>query len=343
MAYISFQPSDYFNTKLYTGNNSSNAITGVGFQPDLVWTKNRGSSGSHMLFDAIRGVLYRLSADTNEANASYSNSLTSFDSDGFTLNDWGGVNSNSNTFVSWNWKANGAGSANTDGSINTTATSVNTTAGFSMCKYTGTGSGGATIGHGLGVVPKTIWVKNLDATNDWRVYHHSIGNTHRLVLNDSTGDNNDDSAWNDTSPTSSVFTVGSSTSTNASSQAHIAYCFAEKTGFSKFGTYNGNGSANGTFVYCGFKPSLIICKRSDSSGWWSMFDLKRDGYNPDNDALFPSTSDAENTSDFMDILSNGFKLRDSNTNLNNGGSKYLYWAWASEPLVASNGDVATAR
>ena len=341
MAYISFQPSDHFNCVLYTGNSSTNAITGVDFQPDLVWTKNRGSSGSHMLYDAIRGALYRLSADTTESNASYAGGLTSFDSDGFTLGNWGGVNSNSNTFVSWNWKANGAGSANTDGSINTTATSVNTTAGFSICKWTGNSSN-ATIGHGLGVVPQTIFVKNLADAESWSVYHHSIGNTHSLFLDTDGGDSSNSKYWNNTSPTSTTFSVGNGGEVNGSGDAMIAYCFTEKVGFSKFGTYNGTGNADGSFIYTGFEPSLIMIKRSDATAQWQMRDDQR-GVNGAIKTLYTDSAEAETSGDTFDILSNGFKIRNDSTAHNGGGNKYLYWAWAKNPIVASNGDVGTAR
>jgi len=343
MAFTTIDKSSlHFNTLLYSGNSSARSLTGVGFAPSLVWIKERTSTSDHMLFDQPRGVQKYISSNLTNAEQTSAGMLTAFDSDGFSLGSGNDVNDNGQTYVAWNWKAGGAGSANTDGSINSTATSANTTAGISIIKYTGTGSA-ATVGHGLGAVPKTIWIKKTSGSESWGVYHNSIGNTHFLQFNTTGGDSNNDTFWNDTTPTSSVFSIKSDAGVNGSGQTYIAYCFAEKTGFSKFGTYNGNGNANGTFVYTGFKPSLIIIKRSDATGWWSMFNDKSLGYNADNNALFPSSNDAENTSNFLDIVSNGFKLRDSNANLNNSGSKYVYMAFAKAPLVGSNNVPATAR
>jgi hypothetical protein len=237
MAYTGINKStDYFNTKLYSGNGAStHAITGVGHQPDFVWIKKRSGTGSHNLVDAVRGVQTAIESNTTGAQGTYSNNLSAFGTDGFTVGSGSLVNDNGETFVSWNWKANGAGSANTDGSINTTATSVNTTAGFSICKWEGTGAN-ATIGHGLGAVPKFYIVKNVDATNDWNVYHHDLGNTHRFFLNTTQAAEDNASAWNDTSPTSSVFSIGTNTNVNQSGSTMIAYVFAEKIGYSQFGS-----------------------------------------------------------------------------------------------------------
>jgi hypothetical protein len=354
MAYISFQPKDYFKTLLYTGNSSSpRTITGVGFQPDFTWIKPRNLAYSHTLVDAVRGAsgngslsgtLISNSTGSPEGDTNSDGTITAFTSDGFTLtagSSSSGRTNGSYNYASWNWKANGAGSSNSDGSITSTV-SANTTSKFSIVKWTGTGAN-ATIGHGLGTTPETIFVKSLVDAENWCVYHKNIGNTHSLFLNTTGGDSSNTKFWNNTSPTSTTFSVGNGGEVNGSGDAMIAYCFTGLTGFSNFGTYNGNGNADGPFVYTGFKPSLIIFKRSDSTGWWSMFNDKSLGYNPDNNALFPSSNDAENTSDFIDIVSNGFKLRDSNANLNNDGSKFLYWAWAAAPLVGSNNVPCTAR
>ena len=238
MSYISFQPNDHFNTKLYTGNASTNAITGVGFQPDWTWIKGRGTTNAHMLFDAVRGVGEAINSNTPNAEATVSTAFTAFDSDGFTVGNYSETNTNSENYVSWNWKAGtGQGSSNTDGSTNTTYTSVNTTAGFSISKWTPSGSA-ETVGHGLGAVPKVIITKNLGASQGWFTYHHSIGNTKYLLLNSTAAEATDSNAWNNTTPTSSVFSVGS----QFGGSPYIAYCFAEKKGFSKFGSYTGNGS-----------------------------------------------------------------------------------------------------
>ena len=346
MAYTTIKkPTDYFNTKLYTGTGSSNAITGVEFQPDFTWLKVR-SNGTygHALFDAVRGVNKSLSsnADSAEENdaTSGNTSLNSFDSDGFTLGGfYNKVNQSGQTFASWNFKANGAGSANSDGATASTV-SANTTSGFSCVKWTGTGSA-TTVGHGLGAVPKMIIVKNLGQNLDWRVGHTNIAWTHRLCLNSGSPENNDDSAWNDTAPTSSVFTVGSSTCTNSSGYEMIAYVFTEKVGYSKFSKYIGNGNADGTFVYTGFKPALVIIKRADADKNWYTNDIKRDGYNTDNPYLSPNLNAAETGGTELDLLSNGFKIRASGTGHNSDGATYIYMAIAAEPIVGDS--PATAR
>ena len=346
MAYITFQPSDYFNTKLYTGNGSTNAITGVGFQPDWVWIKRRDGTNTHNLFDAVRGATKGLESNEALAEQTLSTALTSFDSDGFTLGSGGDVNGSSASQVSWNWKANGQGSSNTDGTINTTYTSVNTTAGFSISKYVGTGSNG-TIGHGLGAVPKWIVVKNLDTSDSWNVYHTDMGNGKRLLLDTNGAANTNSTPWNDTSPTSSLFSVGTNTGTNKSGSNLIAYAFAEKKGFSRFGYYKGNGDLNGPFIYTGFKPGFVIIKNYYRTGeHWFIHDTKRQTFNVNNKYLLANESSAEATSNShaIDILSNGFKTRTTNESTNYSTSDtYIYMAFAEEPLVSSNNIPATAR
>ena len=345
MAYTTInKSSDYFNTKLYTGTGSSNAITGVGFQPDLVWLKPRNYADHHRLMDAVRGQ-YTIYSNRNVGQDANSSHFTSFDSDGFTLaGSDGGWNSSSYNYVSWNWRAGGGqGSSNTDGTINTTYTSVNTTSGFSICQWEGTGAN-ATIGHGLGVVPKMYIVKNIDATNDWNVYHHKMGNTHRLFLNTTAGKEDNASAWNDTSPTSSVFSVGTNTNVNQSGSTMIAYVFAEKTGFSKFGKYTGNGNDDGTFVYTGFKPAFVLIKNTTTSGeWWVTNDSRRNPSNIVDKDLFPNVNNAEAVHSRQDFLSNGFKFRSTANNSNKNGDEYVYMAFAAAPLVGSNNVPCTAR
>jgi hypothetical protein len=346
MAFINFQPKDYFNTKKYSGTGSAQSITGVGFQPDWCWIKNAssGSNYSHTLTDAVRGVTKHSS--TNNTNAEYTSTteITSFDSDGFTVGTDVGVNSNGSTLISWNWKANGQGSANTDGTINTTYTSANTTSGFSISQYTGTGAN-ATVGHGLGVAPKMVIVKRTNTTGGWTVYHSSVGNTKYLYLHTTNAEATASSIWNNTSPTSSVFTVGTDGEVNASGSTYIAYCFAEKKGFSKFGSYIGNGSTDGPMIYTGFKPAFIIAKTYGFTGNWILWDNKRDGYNETLKRVYPNLSTAEESSTAygVDILSNGFKLRGTASNLwNSGNSTYIYMAFSEEPLVSSNGVPNTA-
>ena len=343
MAYISFQPKDYFNTKLYTGTGSTNAVTGVGFQPDWVWIKNRSTTPNHNLFDAIRGATYRIYSDNNSAQVQATDSLTSFDSDGFTLGNGSPCNGSGNGIVSWNWKANGSGSSNTDGSITSTV-SANTTAGFSIVKYTGNLTSGANIGHGLGVKPAMIIIKNLDAAESWLCYHTSLGATKHIKLNATEAAGTATSRFNDTEPTTSLFTVGNDPQTNGNSNDMIAYCFAEKKGFSKFGSYTGNGSNDGTFVYTGFKPAWVMIKRTNTAEGWYIIDNKRTGFNEANYALIAQDSSAEETgTNRINLLSNGFKATTSNTAVNGSSDNYIYMAFAEHPLVSSNDIPATAR
>ena len=351
MAYISFQPSDYFNTKLYTGNGSTQSITGVGFQPDWLWIKNRDGTNNHILQDAVRGATKSLESDGTGAETTSSTRVTSFDSDGFSIGSAGTNNTNTNNYVSWNWKANGSGSANTDGDINSTV-SANTTSGFSIVKYTGNGSSNQTVGHGLGVAPAVIMYKGIDAVHNWLVYHQSLGATQGIVLNLSGVAVTGSGYFDNTAPTSSVFSVsttGGNDQNNVSSEDYIAYCFAEKKGFSKFGSYTGNGSADGTFIYTGFKPAFFLYKLSSANGQnWTIHDNKRIGYNPVGHLLHPDLSNAESNQQsgslyVSDFCSNGIKIRGTDSNINGSGNTYIYLAFAEHPLVSSNDIPATAR
>ena len=343
------KPNLHFNTNLYTGNGSTqHSITGVGFQPDLVWIKGRGSTYNHFWFDAVRGVGKQIYSNATTAEGTNLNNLYSFDSDGFSLAQSGNddvTNQNNINFASWNWKANGAGSANTDGSINTTATSVNTTAGFSICKWAGSGAN-ATIGHGLGVAPKMIITKSL-GTSAWGVYHESLGNTKVLFLDTTAAESANVAYWNNTSPTSSVFSVGTDSAVNHSGNDMIAYCFAEKKGYSKFGSYTGNGNADGTFVYTGFKPAFVLVKRYSGTEQWQMTDSVRDkDVSPNFARLNPDTTSAESTNTTwakIEKFSNGFKLGGTDTVSNGSGSSYIYMAFAENPIVGSNNVAAVAR
>ena len=354
MAYTTInKPTDYFNTKLYTGTGSSNSITGVGFQPDLTWIKSRSNAYEHKLTDVVRGVTKELHSNDTSAESTDANGLTAFDSDGFTVGSTTGFNGSSATFTSWNWKAgNSAGSSNTDGSITSTV-SADTTAGFSIFTFTGTGAN-ATVGHGLGAVPKMFIVRRVDSGNNWRVYHHSIGNTKMLSLEQNASSSTQSNFTNNTDPTSSVISLGSLGSANASGGTMVCYAFAEKKGYSKFGSYTGNGNADGTFVYTGFKPAFIITKSSSSGGQyynWGMWDTARSPSNVNNKILAANTSDDENNSSNLganqniDFLSNGFKHRSADVVNNQSGVTYIYMAFAEEPLVANVGQSipATAR
>ena len=346
MAYTTINKSSlHFNTVTYTGNGSTQNITGVGFQPDLVWAKRRSADGWHFWTDAVRGagkVVYSNRTDA-EFTDTDSSDINSFLSDGFSVGSNADINGNGQTHVGWNWKANGAGSANTDGTINSTV-SVNTTAGFSIVKYTGTGSN-ATVGHGLGAVPKWIIVKNLSASgNSWCVYHSGIGNTAAAFLEGTVVPHAHVDYWNNTSPTSSVFYIGAGTGTNGNGNNLIAYCFAEKTGYSKFGSYTGNGSSSSpTFIYTGFKPKFVMVKVTNEADDWFMQDNKRDGYNDDNEWLQASNANAEGTNNNrVRLLSNGFSVPTTDKSHNKNGNSYIYMAFG-QSLVGSNNVPCTAR
>jgi len=336
------KPTDYFNTKLYTGNGSTQSITGVGFQPDMVWTKVRSTTDNHNLEDAVRGAGETLYPDLTLAEYTDATAITSFDSDGYSIGSQGNVNANTQTFVSWNWLASNTTASNTDGSITSTV-SANTTSGFSIVSWTGSGAN-ATIGHGLSSVPKTIIVKNRSTLDSWMVYHVGAGSNAYLHLETTNGALSPSTAqFQATTPTSSFFYVGTADGTNKSSSNMIAYCFAEKKGFSKFGSYVGNLSDDGVFCYLGFKPSFLMVKDTTTAEDWFMYDNRRPSYNY-NHYLRANTSGAEVTTDnWVDFLSNGFKLRKGQTGTNRSGDTYIYMAFASEPLVGSNNVPATAR
>ncbi len=352
MAFINFQPKDYFNTKLFTGTGSSNSVTGVGFQPDWCWIKNAssGSNYSHQLYDAIRGVTKRIFSDLTTAEETDAQALTAFGTDGFSVGTNVGVNSNGSTIASWNWKANGAGSSNTNGSITSTV-SASTTSGFSILKYTGNGVDNSSIGHGLNSAPEMIILKGYSGAEDWMVYHKGLtaGYEIRLNSNGAESDDGSNATWGDNHPNninSSTFEVGYAGDSNGSGTDYIAYCFHSVKGFSKFGSYVGNGSTDGSFIYTGFKPAFIIAKKYGATGDWILWDNKRDGYNETLKRVYPNLSTAEESSTAygVDILSNGFKLRGTGANLWNGGNDtYIYMAFSEEPLVSSNGVPATAR
>ena len=340
------KPSDYFNTKLYTGDGtSSHGITGVGFQPDWIWIKRRDVAGWHYLFDPIRGANKTLYSNLDSGETTDTNNLQSFDSDGFTVGTQADMNQSGGTFVSWNWLGANGTASNTDGSITSTV-SANTTSGFSVVSYTGTGSS-ATIGHGLGSELACYIIKQRNTTGGWIVYHQantSSPETEYLRL-DKTDSTVDDAIFNDTAPTSSVFSIGTNAPVNTSGGTYIAYCFAEKKGFSKFGSYTGNGSTDGIFVYTGFKPAFVMGKRTNSTEDWFLFDSTRDTHNVNHKLLYPNGTNAEYTgvSARNDFLSNGFKMRIIDNKENGSGSTYIYMAFAEEPFVTSTGIPGTAR
>ena len=357
MAYTTINKgSSYMDTSIWSGNGSTsdrNITSGVN-GGDLVWTKRRNNTYPHILFDSVRTFLGTKGISSQDTSAegtvaSEGNGFIGGTGDSFiTLKEGTGdiayTNATGGDYVAWNWKANGAGSANTDGDINSTV-SVNTTAGFSIVKYTGNATADQSIGHGLGVTPKMIIIKNLDATASWMVYHHSLGYNSGTIprflqLDNTNAQNNGGTNDFPAPPTSSVFKVGSYSTMNGSGNDIIAYCFEEVAGYSKFGSYTGNSNADGTFVYTGFKPSWVMLKRTDSTSNWTVYDNKRLGYNVDNNGILANTSDAEYTDDRIDLLSNGFKLRANHAEVNTG--TYIYMAFG-QTLVGTNNIPGNAR
>ena len=329
--------SQYMNTVLWTGTGSQQNITGLGFSPDLVWVKERSAADNHQLADTVRGANKILYSDlTNAEDLGSTQKIQSFDSDGFTIGTSAAVNQSSQTYVGWSWRASDSTAvSNTDGTITSTV-SANTTSGFSVVTYTGNGTAGSTVGHGLGSTPKFIITKARTGTNDWGVYHTSIGNTAAVFLSGNYAVNTNIVFWNNTSPTSSVFTIGTNNVCNTNTVPYVAYCFAEVEGFSKFGSYTGNGSTDGPFVYTGFRPAFIVYKRTDTTGNWRMQDTARDTNNDGNsDELFPNLSNAEASSARFDILSNGFKARTTSADTNASGGTYIYMAFAENPFKNS--------
>ena len=360
MGYASIKdPSVYFQAVLYTGTGSTQSVGNDGnsnLKPDWVWIKKRNSSGNHSVFDSTRGATKELVTNGTNAEATDAQLLTQFDTDGFTVGTNSGVNGSSDTFVAWQWKANGGTtSSNTDGSITSTV-QADTTAGFSIVSFTGNGSNDATIGHGLGTTPAMIITKNLSESVSWRVWHQNLTAGTSLFLNSNNGETAAGSHG-----AGYIKTVGSSTYTTYQGTSHsdgvngngdsmIAYCFAEKQGYSKFGQYygNGNGTAGGgygPFIYTGFKPAFVMIKRTNTSGNFFIMDSKRDPINVMDKRLFPNLTNAEqtNTEYVVDFLSNGFKLKGYVSQSNASGSRYTYMAFAEHPFVTSKGTPTTAR
>ena len=334
MAYTDIDKSDdYFNTVLYTGNGTSQSVTGVGFQPDWVWIKERQTVSSHFLYDVIRGTLIRLRTNDTGAEGSVSGSLTSFDSDGFSVGNYSNVNENTQPYASWNWKKSSL-------------------SGFDIVTYTGNGDTSATrtgIAHNLGVAPKMIIYKRLDSTSGWTISHKSLPNFTQayLLLNSTNAFASSSPLTVQGSPSSVAFRPRWTDATNGNNindANYVAYLFADVKGFSKFGSYTGNGSTDGTFVYTGFKPAWVLAKRTNDSSGWVLFDNKREPFNLADTSIRVDDSGAENQSNgALDFLSNGFKWRTTDTGVNGSGDSFIYMAFAENPLVTSTGIPTTAR
>jgi len=353
MAYSTIpKPSLYFNTKLYTGDGGTQSVTGVGFQPDWTWIKNRGSTDSHNVYDAVRGVTKYLLTNNNVAEGTTSG-VTAFNSDGFSVGNNSMTNSSSNNYASWNWKAGTTASGATTGSgtAKTYSSSSNSTAGFSIVTYTGNGTAGHTVPHGCGSAPTMVIFKQLNASRGWGVYHKDLGITKIIYLDENilpqTASPNTQ-FLNNTAPSSSVVSLGTWSEVNTNDASYVAYCFAEKKGYSKSGSYTGNGNDDGTFVYTGFKPAFVMVKIIDGqTDNWIMQDDKINSFNgASSQRLRPNSSGAEfSSSNEIDYLSNGFKTHGNDGEINGSGFSYIYMAFAEEPLVANVGNSipATAR
>ena len=329
MAYtVIDKPSDYFNTVLYSGNNTSQSVTGVGFQPDWVWLKERNGTEQHNVYDSVRGIYKRLMPDANSLEYSSDTQLTAFGSDGFSVGSSDAINDAGNSMVAWNWKKSA-------------------TSGFDIVTATGTGSA-KTIAHSLSAVPQVIISKEKSGSiNDWVVYHESLGNNKKLTLN-TTNAVNTDSCWNNTTPTSSVFSVSGASVVNRNSSTYVYYLFSEKKGYSKFSSYIGNGqdTPNGVFTYLGFTPAFILIKATDSNSWVIVDDKRPADPNPVDSSLAANSSDAEATGDSnttFDFLSNGFRTNGNSGNNNSSGQEYIFMAFASSPFTTSTGIPATAK
>ena len=337
MAYTTIDdPEAYFQTVIYTGNGSANlAITLPGdtdMQPDLVWIKNRDSGDDgHCLFDAVRGATEVLASDSTAAESDDDDTLDSFASDGFQVDADIKVNTNTEKYVAWCWKESA-------------------TSGFDIVSYTGTGSA-KTESHSLSAVPHVIICKNRTDADSWRVYHHkntSAPETDHLILDESGATADDATTWNDTAPTSSVFSVGDGDQTNENTDSFISYHWTSKQGFNKFGSYTGNGNDDGPFVYTGFKPAWVLVKNTALAENWHLVDNKINPFNPMDTNLFPNLNNAVGTSSGdtgydIDMLSNGFKVRTSDSTFNTNGNEYIYMAFAESPFVSSNGVPNNAR
>jgi hypothetical protein len=344
-------PEDYFGTLLWTGDGTSNqSVTGLDFQPEFLWTKARNTSFGGAIFDSVRGSNATLFLDTNKEITTDANWNTmTFQSGGINTGSGVGLNNNATNFVGWSWLANGSAVSNTDGTTTGAVTvSANQKAGFSIVKYVGQHStgGACTIGHGLNAVPQMVIAKDLDVNNDWVVYHsgYGAGQFGKLTNNNNTGFTASTTVWNNTAPTADVFSVGTANLANNNGSDYVAYAFADVDGYSKFGTFVGNQSTDGPFVYCGFRPAFLMTflASSGSLHLWFQYDSAREPFNPNDTELYTSGQSgsdqetANSTAVAHDFLSNGFKLRTDNSARNQSGGTYVFMAFAENPFKYSN-------
>ena len=351
MAYTTIDdPSAYFHTQLFTGNGSTQSITNDAnagdFKPDWLWIKSRGTTHGHAVFDSNRGGNARLASEGTQAERTNEGNVT-FQTDGFNVtSSHPTTNNNSTNMVAWQWKVNGGTTTSSnDGDMSGYARQTNTTAGFSIITYTGDNTGGGTVGHGLGAAPEWVIAKSRAAAKPWQCYHKALGNTKSIDLDNTTGASTNSASWGNTTPSSTVVTVGNGDTNHTGNM--VMYAWKPIQGFSKFGKYTGNGNANGPRAYTGFKPAFLIIKNtSDGNDEWIVWDNKRSPSNAVNDYLGPSSDAAENAdSDWaiVDFLSNGFKIRSSDISYNQDTHVYIYIAFAESPFVSSEGVPTTAR
>ena len=346
MAYISFQPRDFFNILQWTGDSgASQAQTGLGFQPDMTWIKCKNQAENHGLYDSVRGVTKNIAPNLTATESTLSG-VTAFGADGFTVGASGITGYNTQTYVGWNWKAGTTSGITTNGSTTITPTSYsfNTTSGVSLIQYAGNSTAGAKIAHGLGVKPDFMIIKPINlAGQAWVGYHQATGATKYFELNTTAAAATASWPFDDTEPDTVNFTVGNNNNVNTGYN-YLALCFAEKKGYSKFSSYQGNGNAaDGPFVYTGFRPAFLMIKCSSATENWYMFDDKRAGYNFANYSIKANDTDAEATSTYLELLSNGFRIRNAAGDLNASTATFAYMAFAEYPLVGSNQTAALAR
>jgi hypothetical protein len=351
MAYSTIDKSTSFmNPVLYTGTGASNAQTGIGFQPAMTWLKSRSAATNHYLFDSARGATKAIFPDLTDEEATNAEYLKSFDADGFTLGTNAGINDNTATYVGWNWKAGTTSGIATNGSttITPSAYSFNQTSGISIVQFAGNETAGAKVPHGLGAVPQVVILKALSGTNaasnGWNMYHQAVGNTKYMLMNVTDPEATATNRWNDTTPDSVNFTLGSSDAVSVADGNMVAYCFAPVKGYSKFGYFKGNAANDGPFCYTGFKPSFLVVKRftTGANAGWGLYDDKRAGYNEENKTLYIHSASAEDSAGYIDLYSNGFKIISSSSWQNSSNNNFLYMAFG-QTTVGSNGVTATAR
>ena len=349
MAYISFKPSDYISTLLYTGTGSSLANTGVGFQPDFTWIKSRSHTNYHTLTDSVRGVTKQIFSNTTDAEQTSSTNVSSFDSDGFTVVSANDVNGSARTYASWNWKM-GTTSGLSGGTITPSSYSINTTAGQGVYAYTGNGTGGATIPHGLGKVPTFIMAKKLNSTGSWMVYHKSQGAAKAGYLDSTSAFSSGTAVWNSVTPTTTLITIGTDADINGNTDTFVMYAFCDVPGYFHTTQYEGSGAENGNYIPLGFEPAWVMIKETDSTSGWCMYDNKRPLSNPGyynvNQNFLQAQEEgveSDNSNLALDFLSNGIKIRNSAGDINGSGNTYVVMAFAKFPLIGSDGNPGLAR